>query len=117
MPNVPAYIQHCNGIIDADHLGANARFITDDEVQRLVTANNPDGEGRDPAWLSGPGPINYWRTHFARTIADPKHHGVVRMMVVNTHEQCSLHDALSCEHWILIAWFIEPAAASGSANA
>ena len=87
-----------------------ARFITDDEVQKLVTAHNPDGAGTDPAWLSGPGPINFWRTHFARTIADSKHHGVVHMMVVNTEEQYALHNAASGEHWILLAWFIEPAA-------
>ena len=89
------------------HRGPNQRFITDDEVQRLATLDNPDAAGTNPSWLSGPAPVNFWKVHFARSLAMPSQHGRIHIMVVNTAEQFSLHD-ISGMHWITVGWVIEP---------
>ena len=54
-------------------------------------------------WLSDPGPLNFWQTHFARTIANSRYHGRVHIMIVNADNAFSLNveasalgDALVC---------------------
>ena len=87
-------------------LGATARWLSDDDVLTLVDAGDPSPEPNGRRWLSGPGPINYWRSHFARTVTEPRHHGRVHIMIVNTDEQYDVRDSGS--HWFLAAWYIEP---------
>ena len=94
-------------------LGFEAEFLTGDEVQQIVTLNNPDGIGTDPHWLSGPGPMNYWRLHFSRTLSDAHDHGRVHIMIVNTEDATASlatasHMPMAGAHWFVVAWYIEP---------
>ena len=94
-------------------LGSTAEQLLGDEILGLAARINPDGPDVNPAWLSGPGPINYWRTHFARTLVDPRDQGRVHIMVVNADEaQVSTANAgaIGGSHWFVAAWFVEPAA-------
>ena len=61
------------------------------------------------------GPLNYWKTHFARTLAEAQYHGRVRIMVVNTESQHSLSDFDSGTHWFVVAWYVEPENEDGAA--
>ena len=52
---------------------------------------------------------NYFRTFYARTVAEePRYHGQVHIMAVNTESQFSLHGPVSGSHWLLAAWYLEP---------
>ena len=80
----------------------------------MASQNNPDGVGTAPAWLSGPGPMNFWRIHFARTLTDVRDQGRVHIMVVNTVDATAdlAHATLAStpgEHCFLVAWFVTPA--------
>ena len=59
------YVEAQNLHLERADLGAQAMWLSGDDVQRLATVHNPNGPGTSPAWLSGPGPLNYWRLHFA----------------------------------------------------
>ena len=85
----------------------HAVWLTDDQIHRLATVDNPDAPGTNPAWLSGPAPINYFNTHFTNSLMKPSDHGRVHIMVVNTEAQHSLHDTASGAHWFTVAWYIE----------
>ena len=89
-----------------------AEWLTGDEVQELVTAVNPDAPGASPGWLSGPGPLNYWRTMLNRTVTNVASHGPVHIMVVNTDNAYSLTEEHSGSHWFVIAWSLNPATGS-----
>ena len=70
---------------------------------------NPDEPDSDPSWLNEPGPFNFWRSHFVKTLTTPRDHGETHIWVVNTESQTSLQTATTGgAHWFLVAWFIEP---------
>ena len=75
----------------------------------LPSADNPDGEDTSPAWLSGPGPINFWHTHFQRTLHDANEAGRTHIMVVNTQTAYGLDKTVSGMHWFLVAWKVDGA--------
>ena len=85
-----------------------AVWLTDDQILRLATMDNPDAGQASPAWLSGPAPINYFRTTFLNSLMRPADHGRVHIMVVNTEPQYTLQNAAAGIHWFIAAWFIEP---------
>ena len=91
---------HLNLLDDED----TAVWLTGDQVQQLVTAVNPDAPGTSPGWLSGPGPLNYWRTMLNRTATDVASHSEVHIMVVNSENAYSLTEETSGRHWFVIAW-------------
>ena len=113
--NTAAFIAHANQQIGGYHaaLGEQAAWLTGDEILNIAHANNPDAPQTAPAWLSGPGPMNFWQTHFARTLIDDNEHGRVHMMVVNTVNAYTLSAQASGAHWFIVAWFIDPSPAGG----
>ena len=64
------------------------------------------------AWADLPVPVDLWRTQFYRTIQNPAAQGRVNITVVNTQEQYRLTDEIAGTHWFVVAWRIEPAAAT-----
>ena len=53
--------------------------------------------------------MNYWRVHFARTLTDPRDHGRVHIMVVNTEDAtAALSPTIRGSHWFVVAWLVEP---------
>ena len=82
-------------------------WLSGDQILELAAAHNPDGDGRDAAWLSGPGPFNMWRVHFLNTINTPAQHGRVHTWVVNSESQYSLHAPVGGQHWFLVVWIVE----------
>ena len=56
--------------------------------------------------------MNYWRVHFARTLTDPRDHGRVHIMVVNTEDAttktASSSSPMGGSHWFVAAWFVNP---------
>ena len=87
-------------------LGETADWMTGDEILTLADHLNPNDENM--RWLSGPGPMNYWRTHFARTLITPAEQGQVHIFIVNTAEVTTVTSALAGEHWFVVAWFVNP---------
>ena len=84
-------------------------WLTGDEIIELITADNPDSLGVRPTWLSGPGPLNYFYTFFAQTLASSAHHGRVHIMVVNTAKDTGVAPpTMGGVHWFVVAWYIEP---------
>ena len=77
----------------------------------LVHHDNPDGAAGGPGWFSGPGPVNFWETHFFRTVNETRHRGEVQIMVVNTEEARSLNTngPIGGAHWFIVAWVVDPA--------
>ena len=65
-----------------------------------------DGEHTSPAWLSGPCPINFFYTHFDRTLKNPRDHGKVHISVVNTQAVYELTDEPTGKHWFVVAWCV-----------
>ena len=106
-----AFIAHANTQLGGSHAasGAVADWLTGDEILHLVSLNNPDNVETGASWLSGPAPMNFWRTHFERTLVTEHEHGRVHMMVVNTMNAYTLTAEASGAHWFVAAWFIEPA--------
>ena len=90
-------------------LTTEALQLEGDEILGLVQGNNPDGGTTGVNWLAGPAPMNFWRTYFSRTLVRPRDHGRVHIMVVNTENAYTLTDDITGHHWILLAWYIEPA--------
>ena len=84
-------------------------WLLGDQILELATAHNPDGEGQDPGWLSGPGPYNMWRTHLLSTVMNAAQHGRIHIWVVNSESQYSLHTPIAGQHWFLVAWLVEAA--------
>ena len=72
---------------------------------RVLGSYNPAAGASSFASLS---PLKFWETHFARTLAEPRHHGKVHIMAVNNVRQYTLHETSRGEHWFLAAWFVEP---------
>lgn len=85
---------------------ADSSWLTGDEIIALAAANNPDGEHTSPAWLSGPCPINFFYTHFDRTLKNPRDHGKVHISVVNTQAVYELTDEPTGKHWFVVAWCV-----------
>ena len=85
-----------------------AEWLTDDQILKLASVDNPDADETAPGWLSGPAPINYFRTAFLNSLIRRADHGRVHIMIVNTEAQYTLQDAASGLHWFVAAWFIEP---------
>ena len=84
-------------------------WLDGDEIVQLVTLDNPDAPNTNPAWLSGPGPLNYFYTFFAQTLTEPHHRGRVRIMVVNTEEDRGVFTgAVGGRHWFVAAWYVDP---------
>ena len=84
------------------------QWLREEEIQQIATQLNPDGPGLSPSWLSGPGPINSWHVHFARTLASQPLHGRVHIMVVNSEAAYTLTDGGAGQHWFAVAWLVEP---------
>ena len=87
-----------------------AEVLTGDQILGLAAAVNPEGAGTSPAWLSGPGPLNYFRTMLSRTVVnsatqDKKLH----IMVVNNVNAYSLTETFTGEHWFVVAWWLNGA--------
>ena len=106
--NVPGFITRGNTILHKP-AGSDAEWLTGDEIIALASADNPDGADTSPAWLSGPGPINFWHTHFQRTLHDANEAGRTHIMVVNTQNAYGLKDTFSGMHWFLVAWKVDGA--------
>ena len=102
--NTAEYEVEFNAVLNHAH----TKWLSGDEILELPTARNPDNLSSDPAWLNGPGPLNFWRAHFAKTTEDARHHNSVQIWVVNTESQTSLHNPVGGNHWFLVAWFIAP---------
>ena len=71
-------------------------------------------------------PLNMAMSFFHRSLLNPKYHGRLHIVIVNTEPQTALQDAPSGVHWFTFAWYIEPdddsaipatAAANGAMNA
>jgi hypothetical protein len=108
--STPGFIRLQNEKLNKGELGTTAYWLTGDDILHLAFLDNPDGASTSPSWLSGPGPLNFWRVHFQRTMADQAEHGVVHIMVVNTENAFSLTEHNSGAHWFVVAWVVEPAA-------
>ena len=109
--NTPAIIAAQNVRLGHPTFGSTAYWLSGEDIILLATAGNPDPPSphHEPAWLSGPGPINFWHTHFARTLTDVRDQGRVHIMVVNTEAAYSLTATDVGLHWFVAAWYVEPA--------
>ena len=94
-------------------------WLDGDEIVSLVMYDNPDAASTSPSWLSGPGPLNYFYTFFAQTLMEPKHRGLVRIMVVNTAVDSGIAPSvgLGGRHWFVVAWFVDPDTEVGGTSA
>ena len=109
--NTAEFIETQNLIRSRTDLGPTAEWLTGDEIQGMVTLNNPDGSGRDPGWLAGPAAMNHWRTHFGRTLVDRRDQDRVHIMIVNTVDATAPLTStgpMGGEHWFVAAWLVEP---------
>lgn len=116
--NTDQVIRIQNERLGKPELGEKAIWLSGDQILYLVEHGPGAGQGLGGLhhrWLSGPGPLNYWKTHFARTLAEAQYHGRVHIMVVNTESQHSLSDFDSGRHWFVVAWYIEPENEDGAA--
>ena len=87
--NVPAFPQ-----TQRVRLGKAADYtewLEGGAIVKLVTLDNPDRINTHPTWLSGPSSLDHLYTFFAQTLAEAKHRGRVRIMVVNTDEGRSVY--------------------------
>ena len=63
----------------------------------------------DVGWMHSPSPYNYFKDFFARTVAEPKYHGMLHIMPVNTDSQYGgVHAPITGTHWFTAAWYLEP---------
>jgi hypothetical protein len=89
-------------------------WLSGDDIVTLVTHSNPDSPGTEAGWLRGPGPLNFWYTFFAQTVATPNLRSQVHIMVVNTEVDRGVPSpsgALGGAHWFVVAWLVEPPSA------
>ena len=100
----PEFIRAQNALLGLESWGTRAKQLTGDESVNLISQHNPDGITTGASWLSGPAPVNFWRTHFERTLANVAEHGTVHIMVVNTESAIHLTDELRGTHWFVAAW-------------
>lgn len=99
--------------IEKPNAGSAAVWLLGEQILEIATAINPDGPGRNAAWLSGPGPFNFWRDAFQQSLTDETQQGIVHLWVVNTASQYSSQDDVGGEHWFFVAWLVnahEPSA-------
>lgn len=102
--NTEAFLVAQNNVLSK----ASTVWLTDDDILSLVTTSNPDAPNSDPHWLAGPGPFNFWRAFFLRTLTDIRDQGRVHIMVVNSVSQTALDsNNLGGEHWFIVAWIVE----------
>jgi len=90
-----------------------ATQLYSEEIIELTSKIQSSPQGNKPGvldvgWMHSPSPYNYFRTFYARTVAEPRYHGQVHIMPVNTESQHSLHVPVSGTHWFLAAWYLEP---------
>jgi hypothetical protein len=85
-------------------------MLTDDEILRLATLDNPNGQGTAPAWMPGPAPFNSFRNALRESIGAPSDQ--VQIMIVNTIEVDTLDALFVGEHWFTIAWQRDASAAN-----
>ena len=105
--NVETYAQAQNLRLGREAL--DVTWLTGDEIVSLAKMDNPDNTDTEPEWLSGPGPLNYFYTFFAQTLAEPQHRGRIRIMVVNTTPDDGMAPAVvGGAHWFVVAWYIDP---------
>ena len=71
----PEFIRAQNALLGLESWGTRAKQLTGDESVNLISQHNPDGITTGASWLSGPAPVNFWRTHFERTLANVAEHG------------------------------------------
>ena len=103
--NNPAFATHSNMLLNI--AGANAVWLTGDQILGLTSALM--APHTDVGWMHSPSPYNYFETFFARTLAEPKYHGVLHIMPVNTESHFGgVHAPISGTHWFMAAWYLEP---------
>ena len=112
--NTPEMIDEANVVLELE--GTDALWLADNQIIQLASIHNPDQNGADPSWMSGPGPLNMWRAQFTTSVASPHQHGQVMIYVVNSISLHSLTATPVGAHWFLVIWLIEPADAHGAAG-
>ena len=112
--NTPEMIDEANVVLELE--GTDALWLADNQIIQLASIHNPDQNGADPSWMSGPGPLNMWRAQFTTSVASPHLHGQVMIYVVNSISLHSLTATPVGAHWFLVIWLIEPADAHGAAG-
>lgn len=107
--NNAVHIMRQNALLGKFAHGDQAVWLTGEEIISLATEDNPDGPGTSPGWLSGPGPMNFWRTYFGRTLVNPAEQGRIHIMVVNSENAYTITEGASGVHWFLVAWRVNAA--------
>ena len=89
-------------------------MLSDDQILRLASIDNPDAPGMPPTWMPGPGPFNAFPNALRESTqpdAERPTAGSVHIMIVNTVQMHTLSDSFLGDHWLTIAWQLRTAAA------
>jgi len=89
-------------------------MLSDDQILKLASIDNPDAPGLPPTWMPGPGPFN----SFPQALRESAQPGTeqpsarpVHIMIVNSVQMHTLSDSFLGDHWLTIAWQLRTAAA------
>ena len=89
-------------------------MLSDDQILRLASIDNPDAPGMPPTWMPGPGPFNAFPDALRESTqpgAERPLAGPVHIMIVNTVQMHTLSDSFLGDHWLTIAWQLRTAVA------
>ena len=106
--NSQRVIEERNLMLDIEPV-ERAIWLSGDQLIELCAAYENQANGpQSPAWLHSPMPLNMAMSFFHRSLLNPKYHGRLHIVIVNTEPQTALQDAPSGVHWFTFAWYIEP---------
>ena len=88
--------------------GATTTWLSGYDIICLASNMNQDAHATSPNWLAWPMPRNFWRTYFERTLNNPEEHGRLHVAVVNTEDAYEVTASPSGQHWITVAWIVNP---------
>jgi hypothetical protein len=82
-------------------------LLNTNQIHAIAAHFNPDGAGSPAAWLTVTS-YNNWEEAFDTSLTDPTMKGIVHIFVVNNAIVDVPSDEEVGEHWIFVAWYVDP---------